>query len=149
MPYRAAQRGRSWSINDEVSRGGTRRLCDPLPYPWWELMIALLTGWALWSAVSGTATSTMRSAGRKHHLCTSASEDDGEAGNKSMALLFRGYTKTLHCALLALMVIALVSGGWSVGTGSFYRNFAAGGSTTSPGLMIQIAQLQKTENCWS
>lgn len=75
-------------------------------------------------------------------------KDDVQAGIKSLAVLYRGRTKTLLWRLLVLMAVLQMAAGWLSGTSLLFYVIAVGGSTISLGLMIRRVDLQRTESCW-
>lgn len=75
-------------------------------------------------------------------------EDDVQVGIKSLAVLYRGRTKTLLWRLLALIAVLQVAAGWLTDMRPLFYVIAAGGSVCSLESMIKRVELQRTDSCW-
>ncbi|KAI0594611.1 UbiA prenyltransferase family-domain-containing protein [Biscogniauxia sp. FL1348] len=74
-------------------------------------------------------------------------EDDAKAGVRSMAVLFRGRTKSLLSIVSILMVILLSSSGHWQGFGRAYTALACGGTMTSLVYMLVTTDLNNKSDC--
>ncbi|PVH92220.1 prenyltransferase, UbiA family protein [Periconia macrospinosa] len=75
-------------------------------------------------------------------------KDDLKAGIKSLAVLYRGETKSLLWKLLAMMFGLLVAVGYFTSMGPLFYLVAVGGSSLALGTMIARVELDNPESCW-
>ncbi|KAI0403373.1 UbiA prenyltransferase family-domain-containing protein [Xylaria palmicola] len=75
-------------------------------------------------------------------------KDDLKVGVKSIAVLFREWTKVLLWLVLACMVALLAAAGVLEDMGWMYHVIAAGGSALSLGAMIASVELRDAASCW-
>ncbi|KAI1372865.1 UbiA prenyltransferase family [Hypoxylon crocopeplum] len=74
-------------------------------------------------------------------------EDDAKAGVRSMAVRFRGNTKTVLWASLIMQTSLLLMCGYWGDFGGRYMTVACGGTTTSLGFMIWTIDLTNPDEC--
>ena len=113
----------------------------PVTGPFWpdhldRSSLALFSASTLWSVIYDTI------------YAHQDLEDDIKAGIKSLAVYFKGQTKPALSVLLFGMTSSLVASGWYGGLGPAYYIIAAGGATTSLGLMIANVDLKDSASCW-
>jgi len=74
--------------------------------------------------------------------------DDTKLGLKSLAVLFREWTKPLLWLLLCCMLTLLVACGNLAEMGLQYFAIVIGGCLSSLGIMIHKVELQESSSCW-